>query len=141
MVKKCHFGLQRITKKSELITFSLKLAFLQFLAKFKQKREQKSKNMAEKGVFGPKRHHFCTKKMTKIGFSLKLHLLHFLAKFKQKSVKIQKYDRKRCFWLKKDHFCTLIKRPKGPKSPFLSNLFFYTFQPNLSKKYSENPKM
>ena len=40
--------------KKAKIAFSLKLFFLHFLAKFKQKIEKKSKNMTKKAVFGPK---------------------------------------------------------------------------------------
>ena len=75
------------------IDFLLKLHFLHFLAKFKQKIPKKSKNMAEKAVFGPKKGHFGPEKrtkMTKIVFSLKLHFLHFLSKFRQKKAKKKK---------------------------------------------------
>ena len=87
MDKNCVFGQQKI----DLL---LKLHFLHFLAKFKQKIPKKSKNMAEKAVFGPKKGHFRTQKMTKIVFSLKLHFLHFLSKFRQKKAKNYKNTKK-----------------------------------------------
>ena len=49
-------------EKGQTLTFSVKLYFLHFLVKFKQKIAQKSKNMAKKWVFGPKKGHFCTPK-------------------------------------------------------------------------------
>ncbi len=51
--------------KVKKIDFSIKLHFLHILAKFKQKIPKKSKNMAEKAVFDPKKGHFRTRKKDK----------------------------------------------------------------------------
>ena len=45
---------QKLTKRAKIV-FSLKLPFLHFLAKFKWKITQKSKNITKKSVFEPKR--------------------------------------------------------------------------------------
>ena len=47
------FGPKKGTKSAK-IDFLLKLHFLHFLAKFRQKKAKNYKNMAKKGVFGPK---------------------------------------------------------------------------------------
>ena len=62
--KRAIFGSKKGTKSGK-IDFLLKLHFLHFLAKFKQKIPKKSKNMAEKAVFGPKKGHFQTRKKDK----------------------------------------------------------------------------
>ena len=58
------FGPKKGTKSAK-IDFLLKLHFVHILAKFKQKIPKKSKNMAEKAVFGPTKGHFRTRKKDK----------------------------------------------------------------------------
>ncbi len=93
--------------------------FLQLLAKFKQKRVKKSKNMAEKCIFGQKGN-FCNPQKrtekTKITFSVKLIILELLAKFKQKRAKKSKHmAENRVFGEKKQK-----NRKIWPKMPFLA---------------------
>ncbi len=51
--KKAIFGPEKRTKMTKIV-FSLKLHFLHFLSKFRQKKAKNYKNTAKKGVFGPK---------------------------------------------------------------------------------------
>ena len=55
MAKKEPFLVPKKRIKRAMIIFSLKFLLVQFLAKFmQQKKAKKAKNMAKKGIFGPK---------------------------------------------------------------------------------------